>query len=739
MADDMPLDMSSSRRGFLKAGAAAGGGLLLSYGVGAGAQAAAADSGILSVFITVAPDGIITITNKNPEVGQGIKTMLPMLIAEELDADWSKVKIAQGDNDPKKYTAQVAGGSTATPVNWDPQRRVGAAGRQMLVEAAALTWKVPPAECTASMSVVTHTPTGRKLAYGKLAAKAALIPAPDLKTVVLKNDKDFKIIGKSVRGYDSPKIVKGEPIFSIDVTVPGMLYAVFEKCPTFGGKVKDVDLAPAKAMPGVTHAFIIEGNGDPQQLVSGVAVVANSWWRAQAALDKLNINWDLGPHADQSTENFAKMAADLSQKPPVKVMRKDGDADAGLASSAKVIEAEYSYPFVAHVTMEPQNCTAHVKGDKVEVWSGSQRPDTGRSGIVNALGVKPEDVTVHMVRGGGGFGRRLINEPMVEAAWISRQVGAPVKLLWPREHDIKHDFYRPGGFHYLKAGLDDQGKLHAFKHRYVAYADPAGKDFTYAAALQPTEVPARLIDHLTHEVSFMPLGAPTGSMRAPVSNAMCWTMQSFLSEVAEAAGKDPIDFHIEMMGEPRLFGVTGQRDSFDTGRTTRVLKEVRAMSGWDNRHQLPARTGMGVAYYFCHLGYFAEVVQATIAPTGKIKVDKVWVVGDIGQHIINPTGALNQAQGSVIDGLGQAMGTQITLTKGAVDQNNFYDYPMIRMQDAPPVEIKFIRTDFSPTGLGEPALPPVIPALCNAIKAATGVRIRRLPIDTSLLKAPKTA
>jgi isoquinoline 1-oxidoreductase beta subunit len=738
MADDMPLELTSSRRAFLKTGAAVGGGLLLSAGFTAAASAAEGAASELNTFITIAPDGIITIVAKNPETGQGIKTMLPMLIAEELDADWSKVRLKQADQDPTKYTAQVASGSTATPTNYLPQRRVGAAGRQMLVEAAAATWKVPVAECSTSNGVVTHTASSRKLTYGELANKAAALPAPDMNTVVLKDPKDFKIIGKSKRGVDSPKVLRGDPLFGIDVVVPGMLYAVYAKCPTFGGKVKSVDLSPAKAMPGVTHAFVVPGGDDPHTLVGGVAVVANSWWRASAALDKLKIEWDHGPHADQSTDAFAKQADVLSKQPATLTIRKDGDVDAALAKSAKVVEGNYSYPFVAHATMEPQNCTVHVQGDKAEVWTNSQTPEGARSGIAQVLGIKPENITVHMARGGGGFGRRLVNDQAVEAAWISREAGAPVKLLWPREHDIKHDFYRPGGFHYLKAGLDSSGKLAAWKHHYVAYGDGNGK-FAGAAALQPYELPARLIDHLTHEASLMPLGAPTGAMRAPGSNALCWAMQSFMDEVANEGGVDIFDFHYALLGEPRLFGATGARDAFDTGRARRVLQELQKMTNWKTaRANLPARSGMGMGYYYCHLGYFAEAVQCEVSKAGVIKVNKVWVVGDIGNQIINPTGALNQAEGAAIDGLGQALGTRITLTKGQVDQSNFYDYPMIRMRDAPPVEVRFVQSDHPPTGMGEPSLPPVIPALCNAIHHATGVRVRRLPIDTALLKV-KTA
>ena len=738
MADDMPLELAPSRRGFLKTGAALGGGLLLSAGVTDSASAAEGAAGELNTFITIAPDGIITIVAKNPETGQGIKTMLPMLIAEELDADWSKVHLEQALEDPRKFTDQVASGSTATPVDYEPQRRVGAAGRQMLVEAAAVTWKVPAAECATSNGVVTHALSGRKLTYGQLAAKAASLPAPDLKTVTLKAPKDFKIIGKSKRGVDSPRIVRGEPLFGVDVVVPGMLYAVYAKCPTFGGKVKAVDLAPAKAMPGVTHAFVVEGGDDPTALVGGVAVVADSWWRASAALDKLQIEWDHGPYADQSTDSFAQQAEALSKQPATLLVRKDGDVDAALAKSAKVVEGHYAYPFLAHATMEPQNCTVHVQGDKVEVWTNSQRPDRARPLLAKVLGVKPENITIYMMRAGGGFGRRGVNDQVTEAAWISREVGAPVKLLWPREHDIKHDFYRPGGFHFYKAGLDSSGKLAAWKHHYVAYGDANGK-FAPGSNLPATEPPARLIDHLTHEASLMPLRTPTGAMRAPGSNALCWAMQSFMDEAANAGGVDIFEFHYALLGEPRRFGTTGARDALDTGRARRVLEELQKMTNWKTaRANLPARSGMGMGYYYCHLGYFAEAVQCEVSEAGVIKVNKVWVVGDIGSQVVNPTGALNQAEGAVIDGLGQALGTRITLTKGQVDQSNFHDYQMIRMKDAPPVEVRFVQSDNPPTGMGEPSLPPVLPALCNAIHHATGVRVRRLPIDNALLRT-KTA
>jgi isoquinoline 1-oxidoreductase beta subunit len=733
MADD--ASFAPTRRTLLKTGLAGGGGLFLSWGLEAnGALAANASPMELNAFVRIAPDGLITIMGKNPECGQGIKTMLPMVIAEELEADWSRVSIEQAMSEPARYGTQVAGGSTSTPTNYDPLRRIGAAGRQMMVEAAALTWKVAPGECVARMSAVTHRPTGRRLTYGQLAGKAASIPAPDVKTVVLKDPKDFTIIGGSVRGYDSPRIVRGEPIFGIDATRPGMLYAVFVKCPVYGGKVKSARLDAVLAMPGVRKAFVVDGNNEFNGLAGGVAILADSWWRAKQARDKLEVEWDEGPTAQRSSAGFAQAAADLKGKPGQKTIRKDGDADAALAKAAKVLEADYSYPFLSHSNLEPQNCTAEVRDGKVEIWAPTQNPQPGREIVAKLLGVAPADVKIHMMRCGGGFGRRLQNDYMAEAAWIAREAGVPVKVLWRREDDIAHDFYRPGGFHHLKAGLDEKGRVTAWKNHFVSFADRDDPDkFASAAEISATELPGRLVPNLTLEASLMPLGIPTGPMRAPRSNALCFVHQSFIDELAHAAGRDPLELHLELLGEPRVLGSTPQ-DLFDTGRMRGVLELVAKTSGW-GKTQLPPRTGMGIASYYSHRGYFSEVVRASVADSGAIKVEKVWVAGDIGSQVINPTGALNQAQGSVIDGVSQALALAVTFENGHAVQTNFHEYPLIRMPAVPEVEVVFRKTDNPPTGLGEPALPPVIPALCNAIFAATGKRIRDLPIDTRLLKA----
>ena len=744
MADDASFKTlkttTVSRRGLLKTGAVAGGGFFISWGLNAnGAVAKELGPMELNAYVRIGADGAITILGKNPEIGQGIKTTLPMIIAEELDADWSKVSIETAPADAAKYGQQWAGGSMATPQNYDPLRRVGAAGRQMMVEAAALTWKVAPGECVAEASTVTHKPTGRKLTYGQLAEKAASIPAPDLKGVSLKDPKTFKIIGKSVRGYDSPKIVKGQAMFGIDVVRPGMLYATFTQCPVPGGKVKSVKLDAIQAMPGVKKAFVVEGGANPRfiqnGLASGVAVVADSWWRAKKAKDALQVEWDEGPYADQSSAKF-QAQADAASKTSGDVVRKDGDADAALGSAAKVLEAAYSYPFLSHAQLEPQNCTAEFKDGKLEIWAPTQFPEQGRGMLAQAFGLKPQDITIHMIRAGGGFGRRLMNDWMVQAAYIAKETGQPVKLLWTREDDIAHDYYRPGGFHYFKAGLDKDGKLSAWKNHFVTYGDKGMPQF--AADLSEYELPARLIPNITLEQSVLELGLSTGPMRAPGSNAMAFAHQSFIDELAHAAGKDPLQFQLELLGEPRLVRSPKPdqlgRDVFDTARMRGVLELVAERSGW-GKTQLPPRTGMGIACYFSHNGYFAEVVRAHVSEAGEVKVEKVWIAGDIGNQIINPTGAMNQAQGAAIDGVGQALGLKITVDKGRVEQTNFHEYPLIRMPAAPDVDVAFRVSSNPPTGMGEPALPPVIPALCNAVFAATGKRVRSLPIDARQLKA----
>ena len=738
-ADSPPCE---SRRAFLRSGVAVGGGLLLEFSLGAAlpevlraAPSSSYPSAVtLNDYVRISSDGLVTIMSKNPEIGQGIKTMLPMLIAEELDVEWRKVRIEQALSDPGRYGRQIAGGSRATPLHWEPLRRVGAAGRQMLVSAAAQTWVVPAAECTTNSGSVIHTPTRRSLSYGALAAKAATLPAPDVNLVPLKDPRDFKIIGTSHAGVDSGLVVEGKPLFGIDVSVPGMLHGLFVKSPVFGGAVTSANVDAIKSLPGIRDAFVIRGGQVFDGLTGGVAIVATNWWAANKARGKLDVKWDDGPAAGQSSAGFAKRAAELSKQAPALSLISEGDVEQALAGSAKVLEAAYSYPFIAHATLEPQNCTAHYRDGRIEIWAPTQNPDSGRKIVAKTLGLDEANITIHMTRCGGGFGRRLMNDYMVEAAWISREAGAPVKLLWDRQDDIQHDFYRPAGFHFFKAGLDAEGKVQAFRDHFISFGE--GDKFANSAALSADEFPAKFVPNLELGASLMPLGVPTGPLRAPRSNALGFVFQSFIDEMAHAAGKDPLQFRIDLLGERRVLakppGPQGQDPGFDSGRMIDVLALVREKSAWGKR-TWPKGTGQGVAFYYSHLGYFAEVVQVTVASGGRITVDQVWVAGDVGSHIINPTNAENQVQGAALDGIGEALGQAITLVDGRVEQSNFNDFLLLRINQAPPVEVHFLKTAHPPTGLGEPALPPVVPALCNAIFAATGVRIRSLPIDPKLL------
>lgn len=745
--------VSNSRRDFLKVTALAGGGILLaSYAEPLaalerlGAAAPVADPS-LSAFIRITADNIVTITAKNPEIGQGIKTMLPMLIAEELDVDWANVRVEQADFDPTKYPAQVAGGSTATPTNWIPQRRVGAAGRQMILAAAAKEWNVPVAELTTAKGVVSHAASGKSATYGKLAATAATMTPPALDAVPLKDPKQFTIIGKRTKTVNVKEILTGKPIFGLDVTVPGMHYATFVKAPVYAAKVKSANLDVVKQQPGVTHAFVVEGTDNLAGLKAGVAIVGKNWWMVQQARKKLVVEWADHPTSQQSSAGFAAKAKEFFAAAPHRTIRADGDFDSAIKKAVKVVEAEYSYPFINHATLEPQNCTARMNADGTcEMWTTSQTPQGGRALVASTLGVKEDQVVMHMMRAGGGFGRRLYNEPLAEVAWIAREAKVPVKLIWTREDDMQHDQYRPGGFHKFTGGVDANGKLVAFRNHFATFGQ--GERFASSADIGPGEYPARFVPNLRLDVSVMPLGVPTGALRAPRSNALSFAFQGFIDECAEAAGKDPLQFRIDMLKSeiPPAQPLTPQQQAgqMDAQRVIGILEMARDVSGW-GKTKLPKGTGMGVAFYYSHRGYFAEVVQATVSKAGEVKVDKVWAVGDVGSEIINPNHAEQQTQGAILDAMGQAYGQEITFTAGKADQGNFSpattaagsaaNFPLLRIKQAPPVvEVHWKKTAFSPTGIGEPAMPPLIPALMGAIFQATGKRVRQLPLSKVDLK-----
>ncbi|HVL67990.1 MAG TPA: molybdopterin cofactor-binding domain-containing protein [Vicinamibacterales bacterium] len=737
----MSATFTLDRRSFLRVTALAGGGFMLAtylepldlFAQG-GQRPAPLDP---NAFVSIDANGIATIVARNPEIGQGVKVMLPMLIAEELDVEWKNVRIEQADLDPAKYGPQSAGGSFATPTAWEPMRRIGAAARHMLIAAAAQAWGVPASEITTTPGRLVHRATGRSAGYGDFASAAAAIAPPDMAALTLKEPKDFRIIGQRIPGVDNRKIVTGQPLFGSDVKLPGMLYAVYQRSPVIGGKAMTANLDVIRKLPGIRHAFIVpESHGGGS--MSGVAIAGDSWWYAESARKQLQVAWDSGPAVNDSSAAFSKRAVDLSKEAPHATTRSDGDADAALAAAAKTVEAAYEYPFLAHAPMEPPNATAVFKDGRLEMWAGTQQPGGVVSVIAKALDIPAENITIHLPRMGGSFGRRLYNDYVVETAVIAKTVGAPVQLRWSREDEMRQEVFRPAGYHFLKGGVDADGKLVAWRNHFMTFTlagtAPAtgqgqqGPRYANSATMRANEFPAAFVPNFATHVSTMPLGVTTGAHRAPGACAISFVIQSFLDELAHAAGRDPLQFRLDLLSVTPIPGQGANAPGFDPARMTGVVKLVADKAGWGKR-TLPKGTGMGIAFHFSHQGYFAEVAEVTVDANKRIKVNKVWVAGDIGRQIINPLNAESQVHSAVIDGMSQMM-LEVTVDGGRITQSNFDDYPVMRMRQAPPeIEVHFLTSDNNPTGLGEPPLPPIIPAVANALFAATGVRIRSLPLS----------
>jgi isoquinoline 1-oxidoreductase beta subunit len=732
-----------NRRAFLSR-SAMGGGLLLGFSLDTASAADAIDKPISAAdttgfkpnaFISISEQGVVTLVSKQPEIGQGIKTSLPMVIAEELEVDWKDVRVVQADLDPV-YGRQSAGGSTSTPTNYDNFLRLGATARTMLIQAAAQTWAVPVAECIAANTAVHHLPSKRSLHYGKLVVKAAQLAVPSANAVKLKDPKNYKLLGSWVGGVDNLALVTGMPLFGIDVRLPGMLYAVFEKCPVFGAKVLGVNLDAIKALPGVRDAFIIEGTANLNGLMPGVAIVAESTWAAFSARRQLKVNWDEGQAVKVSWDSFVAQAKTLASQPGTTQLRKDGDPATAFATAVKTVQADYSYPFISHASIEPQNCTAWYRDGAFEIWAPTQNPAAGQNLVSSTLGVPNEKITVHMTRSGGGFGRRLSADYVVEAAAIAKRVNAPVKLTWSREDDLRHDHFRAGGFHHLRGALDKAGKLTAWHNHFITFANRVTRDGQSilqpgsGANLSGDEFPGRWVANCLLEQTAMECAIPMGPWRAPGSNVFAWVFHSFIDELAHAAGRDPLEFRLELLGNKDVVPGTGERDEpYNVARMRHVLTEVAQKADW-GRKKFVRGQGQGIAFHFSHRGYIAEVAEVTVSKAGKLKVDRVVVVSDIGSQIVNLSGAENQVQGSVIDGLGTMMFAELDIQRGGIVQSNFTDYPMIGFPDAPArIDVHFLKTNQPVTGLGEPALPPLAPAVCNAIFAAIGKRVRQLPLS----------
>ncbi|MGE3692318.1 MAG: molybdopterin cofactor-binding domain-containing protein [Novosphingobium sp.] len=718
-----------NRRSFLSVTALAGGGMAIELTLPGAARAQQAGGGVLSVWVEIASDNSIVITGHNPEIGQGVKTSLPMMIAEELDCDWAQVRVRQADYNTARYGMQVAGGSFATPRHWLPLRRAGAAARQMLLQAAAVKGGVPAGELTTAKGVVLHRASNRQWTYGELAADAARLPLPDPATVPLKDPKTFAIIGRSKVGVDSARVLRGEPLFGIDTRLPDLLYAVFESAPAHGGRYDDKAIE-ADMPAGVVAILPFEEKGGPAALPSGVAIVAKNYWYAERARQARKTEWDLSAAKGHSSAAYEARAGELLDAGGGADLKRDGDAAARLAAAAKRIEARYSYPFLAHAPMEPQNCTALYREDgTLELWAPTQNPSAGAGQIAKQLGIPEAKQTIHITRMGGGFGRRLSGDYMVQAAAIAQAMpGKPIQLISSRADDMKRDFFRPAGWHRFEAGLDAGGKLIALTDHFVTFGQ--GDKPAPSADMNPMHFPAGLVPDLTYTQSMMPTVIPTGPLRAPRSNALCFAFMSFLDEVAEAAGKDLPSLILELCRENQVLGPPVEADkassSFVTARARGVIERVLKDCGWARRKQQAGR-GLGFGFYFCHLGYFAEVADVSVSGS-EVRVKKVWVAADIGSHLVNPMHAENQVRGSIIDGMAEALLQKIHFTDGAIAEKNFDTFQLARISQTPEIAISWVKSDNLPTGLGEPALPPVIPAIVNAVYAATGKRIRDLPL-----------
>ncbi|MFT3931001.1 MAG: molybdopterin-dependent oxidoreductase [Spongiibacteraceae bacterium] len=715
------------RRSFLKLSGLAGGGLLLAFFIGDSRIAFAQEKNSArefapNAFLKIATDGTILIYSKGPEIGQGIKTAFPLIIAEELDADWARVRVEQAPVNPTVYGRQSAGGSRSIPASWDQLRRAGAVARAMLVTAAAKEWGVAETEITTRKSVVSHAASKRQLNYGELANKAAGLPLPDEKTIQLKAVKNFTLLGSRVTGVDNVKLVTGQPLFGIDQTLPDLHYATFEKCPAVGGKVRSANLDDIKKLPGVTDAFVVIGNNKPNEVMPGVAIIARNTWAAINAKKQLKIEWDETGASQDSWSKARAAAQELALKAGAETLTTIGDFDKTIVQS-KSISAFYTYPFVAHAPLEPQNTTAWFRGDNVEIWAPTQTADSALKTIAELFKLAQEKVTIHQTRVGGGFGRRLINDYICEAVQISKQAGVPIKLQWTREDDMLHDFYRVGGFHAFKGGVDEGGRLVAWQDHFITFTADGQRPVS-GGDLPADEFPVLLVPNVRLTQTKLPLQIPCGPWRAPRSNSIAFAVQSFLHELSVSAKRDHLEFLLDIMGEPRWLK-PGDAYSLNTARASAVIKLAAEKAGWGKT--LPKGRGLGLAFHFSHAGHFAEVAEVSVDSDKKLTVHRIVVAGDIGP-IVNLSGAENQVQGAVIDGFSTMLGLELSIENGRVQESNFDRYPILRMRHAPQVDVHFIQSDFTPTGVGEPSLPPAAPAISNAIFAATGHRVRTLPL-----------
>ena len=739
----MSQTLELSRRSFLKWSATAGGGLLLALYVRP-AVPAGADSFAPGAFIRIDPDGTVTLWSKNPDMGQGVKTSMPMILAEELDADWTRVKVEQADLDTAAYGGQGSGGSDSIRSDWDDHRKAGATARQILIQAAAGKWQVPAGQCKTQAGEVRHEITGKRLSYGELAPLAAAIPPQGIQPK-LKDPKDFKILGTRVPGVDNTRIVTGQPIYGIDVRVPNMLYATIAKCPVYGGKPLSFDATESLKVAGVKQVIRFDGLENPTHLKPGVAVIADSTWAAIRGRESLKVTWDEGARKNESTAELSRWFAETAVKPG-KILREAGAVDEALASAKFKIEADYEAPFLPHATMEPQNCTAHVHDGECEIWGPLQMPMSGQQVVARATGLPKEKVKIHITRLGGGFGRRLMSDYAAEAAVVSQKINRPVQVLWTREDDMRHDYYRTASHHRVRAGMDADGNLTVWTHHLLSVSRnayrldtrPPESTETYgmfaprsanAQAEYDQDMLPCLIPNMRLDYSNSTYGTPVGAWRAPSHNFTAFALESAIDELAQLSGRDAVELRLKMLGSLKDFPYQGDEITpYNPERLKGVLKLAAEKGGWG--HKTPPGIGRGIACHYTFGSYAAVCMDVSLGSNNVLKIHRIVIALDCGIPV-HLAGLEAQAQGGVIDGLGSSLFGEITLRNGGAEQSNFDTYRLIRNAEAPPVEVFVVPSSERPTGFGEMALPPVGPALANAIFAASGKRIRKLPFSAS--------
>ncbi|MEJ7645475.1 MAG: molybdopterin cofactor-binding domain-containing protein [Chryseolinea sp.] len=704
----------TTRRNFMKLAASASGGLLLGFHWAEAAASSPMEAISLdglatgtidfNSYLSIAPDGIITIFSPNPELGQNIKTSFPMIVAEELDANWKAVKVLQAPLDVKKFERQVTGGSGAVPHSWERLRKAGATARHMLVEAAAKRWNVPAESLTTDQSTVIHKESGRKFSYGELATEASRVPMPA--EVKLKDKKDFKLIGTIVHNVDNLEMITGKPLYGLDFYREGMLYAMIQRPESFGKKVKSVDSAAAKAMPGIVDVVTFKNN---------VAVVGKSTWQVSKARKALKIAYEIDGTIESTSDHdqLFKDLLDSTDASAITVRRRDGEVDAAFKSAAKVITREYQCPFLSHAPLEPMNFFAHVREDGVELAGPTQTPDLARNEVAKLLGISPYQITLELTRLGGGFGRRLKTDYVLEAAELSSIIKAPVKVIWTREDDLTGGSYRPAVRYRFSAALDANGGLIGYKLR--------GVGINAGNCTREDNFPSGAVDNLLIESIEHKSPITTGAWRAPITNFLAFAEQAFLDEVAMAAKSDPVKFRMNLLEKAAKAPVGAIK--YDIDRMKAVIALATEKSGWGTKKNV----SQGFSVYFSHRSYVAQVAEISMKK-GKPVLQKIYAAADCG-IVVNLSGAYQQVRGGVVDGLGHAMYGQLTFKDGATEQKNFNSYRLIRLKEVPEVDVHFVNNGIDPTGLGEPALPPTGGAVANALFKATGKRLYSQPFS----------